>query len=284
MTALGLGLLAALCWGLHDITIRYLSRSVPLKGALFCVLLAGLTFQTAVVVGRGDPLTLPGAALALSVGSGLAFLGASLGLYHAFARGPVRLVSPIIGAFPILSLGFAALAGAQVGAAQLGAVLAVIVGVGLVAALADPSTDEDIPPRGRTIVLSLGACLGFALTFKLGQMAAELAPETTTTLVARITALGLLGLWMLRGRLTVWPGRHAIAPLAIMGLLDGVALLAVISAARLERPEYAAVASSMFGLLTIVLAWAFLRERMGAVQWAGCGIAFVGIGYLATGG
>ena len=66
-----------------------------------------------------------------------------------------------------------------------------------------------------------------------------------------------------------------------MGILDGIALLAVISAAPLPNPEYAAVTSSMFGLLTILLAWVFLRERMTLPQCAGCLLAFSGVGYLA---
>jgi drug/metabolite transporter (DMT)-like permease len=34
-------------------------------------------------------------------------------------------------------------------------------------------------------------------------------------------------------------------------------------------------------LLTIVLAWLFLKERMTRAQWAGCAVAFCGVGVLA---
>lgn len=280
MSTIGLGLLAAFCWGLHDITIRYLSRTVPLMGALFFVLLAGLVFQL-IVLGTTDVLRLPqGDALWLSIASGAAFLIASLALYHAFERGPVRLVSPIIGSYPILSLGFAGLTGAVITADQIAAVMLVVVGVGLVAALSDTSGDT-APPRGPTILLSVVSALGFALTFKLGQMAAALDGELHATMMARITALGLLAALMLIRKAPVSVGRKAILPLLIMGALDGVALLAVLTAGRLDHPQFAAVASSMFGLFTIVLAWAVLKERMTAPQWGGCLVAFLGIGYLA---
>ena len=280
MSALGLGLVAALCWGLHDITIRWLSRSVPLMGALLVVLLTGLTFQAVLVAERGETLALPTPALWLSIGSGAAFLMASVGLYFAFERGPVRLVSPLIGAYPILSLSFAALSGAQIGPAQVLAVFAVMVGVGCVAALSDTS-DADTPPKGPTIVFALLSCVGFAVTFKLGQLAAEQSSELSSTLIARVTAVLLLIGLVVVLRIKVWPGRRALLPLLIMGLLDGVALLSVIAAARLPSPEYAAVAASMFGLLTILLAWALLKERMTGAQWMGCVVAFAGIGYLA---
>ncbi|WP_121633256.1 DMT family transporter [Tropicibacter alexandrii] len=280
MGTIGLGLLAALCWGLHDITIRYLSRTVPLMGALFFVLAAGLVFQM-LVLGATDVMRLPqGDALWLSIGSGAAFLVASLGLYYAFERGPVRLVSPIIGAYPIVSLGLAALTGAVITPGQIAAVLFIIAGVGVVAALADTSGDP-VPAKGPTIVLSLLSALGFALTFKLGQTAAELDGELHATMMARITALGLLAALIVIRKAPIAVGRRAILPLLIMGALDGVALLAVLTAGRLEHPQFAAVGSSMFGLFTIILAWALLKERMTAPQWGGCVVAFLGIGYLA---
>lgn len=280
MNAIALGLLAAVCWGLHDIAIRYLSRTVPLLGALLVVLITGLVFQSFVLASDGD-LRLPkGPALWLSVGSGAAFLVASLGLYFAFARGPVRLVSPIIGAYPIASIAFAAATGTAISGGQIAAVLLIVAGVGLVACLSDTSGDP-VPPKGPTIALSLISAVGFATTFKLGQMAAALEGEMQSTFVARITAIALLVLIVIARQIQVRVDPRAILPLIVMGLLDGVALLSVLSAGSLANPQFAAVASSMFGLFTIVLAWALLKERMTAPQWGGCVIAFLAIGYLA---
>ncbi|MCE8510967.1 DMT family transporter [Ruegeria pomeroyi] len=280
MSALGLGLIAALCWGLHDITIRYLSRTVPLMGALAVVLATGLAFQASVLAASEGARLPQGPALWLSIGSGLAFLVASLGLYFAFERGPVRLVAPIIGAYPILSLLFAFLAGSPIGADQVLAVLVIVGAVGVVAGLSGDS-DDPAPPKGPTIALSLIAAIGFAATFKLGQLAATLDGELNATLLARVTALVLLLALIVIRRQTLRVGAAALLPLVVMGLLDGVALLAVISAGVLDHPQLAAVASSMFGLITIVLAWAFLRESMSRPQWAGCLAAFLAIGYLA---
>jgi drug/metabolite transporter (DMT)-like permease len=280
MSAIALGLVAAFCWGLHDITIRYLSRTVPLMGALLCVLMAGLAFQTAVLVSTDDIRLPQGEAIWLSIGSGVAFLMASLGLYYAFERGPVRLVSPIIGAYPIASITFAALGGEIVTAGQIAAVLLIVAGVGVVASLADTSGDP-VPPKGPTILLSIISALGFATTFALGQRAAALDGELQSTLVARVVAFSLLACLIFAIRAPIKIGRSATLPLLAMGLLDGIALLAVLSAGRVENPQFAAVASSMFGLFTIVLAWGLLKERMTMPQWAGCIVAFLAIGYLA---
>ncbi len=186
----------------------------------------------------------------------------------------------MIASYPILSLVFAFFQGATITTAQLLAVFAIVAGVALVAILSDEN-DTQAPAAGPTIALALLSAVGFATTFRLGQMAAEISSETTTTLITRLTTLGLLLVIMVVKRAPFSAGRTALAPLAVMGLLDGIALLCVISAARLPNPEYASVASSIFGLLTIVLAWAILRERMSPPQWAGCLLTFVGIGYLA---
>lgn len=280
MNALILGLIAAFCWGLHDIAIRYLSRTVPLLGALFIVLTTGMVFQGALLLATQTSPILTGPAFWYSLAAGVCFLTASIGLYYAFERGPVRLVSPIIGAYPVLSLTFAALGGTPVTFHQVAAVLMIVLAVGVVAIFSDHS-DEHIPARGPTIILSLISAIGFAATFKLGQMAALTGGEWESTFATRVTALALLAviLWRLRPKFRI--GRSAVLPLIIMGLLDGIALLAVISAADMARPEFAAVASSMFGLFTILLARLLLKEHMAPIQWAGCLLAFAGIGYLA---
>lgn len=280
MNALTLGLIAALCWGLHDITIRYLSRTVPLLAALLTVLIIGALFQAFVLVGTQSGFALSKTGLAYSFAAGLCFLIASLGLYYAFERGPVRLVAPTIASYPILSMIFAAWAGRDIAPLDYAAVGLIVLGVGIVAALSDDDAGN-YPPIGATLALALVSAIGFASTFKLGQLAATVDGEIATTLVTRLTALVLLALIITGWRKPAFPGLRALAPLAAMGVLDGIALLAVISAADLANPEYASVASSVFGMLTVILAWLFLKERMQAVQWFGCLIAFVGIAYLA---
>lgn len=281
MTALTLGLIAAFAWGFHDICVRYLSQTVPLMAALLTVLLSGLLFHIGLMTYDANPVSLPPRALGYSVLSGVLFLGASLGLYGAFQRGPVRLVAPIIASFPILSVGWAAASGVEVGIREYVAVLAVITGVSVVAALSDDG-DEEIPPKGLTVLLAGIASVCFAGTFAVSQIAAEMSDHLPVTLVTRVTAVVLLiGLMGIR-RQSFRPGFAALPLLCLMGIADGVALNSVISAGGLPNAQLAAVAASIFGMLTIVMAWAFLHERMTLWQWAGCLVAFAGIGYLAS--
>jgi drug/metabolite transporter (DMT)-like permease len=280
MSALTLGLIAAFAWGFHDICIRYISQKSSLMASLMIVLCAGLVFHLAVMLGDDGFQPISMQATGVATLAGVFFLIASLGLYGAFQRGPVRLVSPIIASFPILSVIWAVVLGAEVSAWQWAAVLTIIVGVSAVAALSDDSTEVGTA-KGLTIIYAVTSAVGFAGTFALGQMAAEMSHELPVTLVARVTAITLLIGVILAWKLPFWPGRKSLGLLVLMGMADGVALLCVVSAGNLPDAQYASVAASVFGLLTIVMAWGLLGEKMTLPQWLGCAVAFCGIGYLA---
>lgn len=280
MSALALGLLAAVCWGFHDICVRFLSQKTAISACIFTVILTGCLFHGILTLGSGTLQPLPTQAVYLSIGAGVCFIAATFGLYHAFERGPVRLVAPLIASYPILSVSWAAFQGNPVSVFQWLAVIAIVTGVSCVAALSD-TADQETPAIGPTILFALVAAAGFAGTFALGQSAAAISHEMPSTLVTRVAALLLVVVLLVTFKKPFWPGRAALPWLVAMGLADGIALMSVLSAGGLEDAKYAAVASSLFGMLTIVLAWMFLKERMTISQWAGCAVAFAGVGYIA---
>lgn len=279
MSSLIFGLVAALCWGLHDICVRYVSQRGGILPALTSVLIIGtlILVPPAVVIGGWDMMTLR--ATALAAAAGVAFFLAYIGLYHAFEIGPVRLAAPIIGAYPVLSVGWAALSGQPAPWDQWLAVGAVIAGVAIVGLLTGAGESS-----GNKRAVILWAMLGgasFAATFALGQAAANAGAEMPVIFVTRLTAvLVALALMLATGGLR-WPVRGALPLLGLMGVLDCVALGIVIAAAGMARPEFASVAASTFGMITVILAWAILRERMSGGQWLGVLLTFSAIGYLA---
>lgn len=280
MSALSLGLIAAFAWGFHDICVRFVSQKAPLMASLLTVLCAGLLFHLAVMLTSDGFHETPTAAVAPAVLAGVFFVIASLGLYGAFQRGPVRLVAPIIASYPILSVLWAAYMGTYITLLEWLAVLVILTGVSIVAYLSDEN-DAAAPSKGLTVLFAVVASVGFAGTFAFGQMAAEMSHHLPATLITRITAIVLLVGIMIIGRLPFWPGRKSLGILVLMGLADGIALLCMLSAGGLANAQYAAVAASVFGLITIVLAWGLLKEKMTVPQWVGCAITFAGIGYLA---
>ena len=196
----------------------------------------------------------------------------------------MRLVAPILGSYPMLSLGIAALGGKAVGPLEWAAVACIVAGIGWVALGSREDASGAI--RGRPAVAlgwaAIGA-VGFAATFALGQEAARSGAVFPAMVVTRLTATALvLGLCLATGPLAPAPGTARI--LVMMGCLDAVALGLVTAAAGLAHPEYAAVASALFGVLSIVLARQFLQETVTPRQWGGIAAVFGGIGVLSLQG
>jgi drug/metabolite transporter (DMT)-like permease len=282
MLSLALGLAAALCWGLHDFCVRFVSqRSDPLT-VFLAVLVSGALLIAPLTLLQGGWADVTATGAGYAVLSGLAYVLGGIGLYRAFSIGPVRLVAPIAGSFPVLSVGWAALQGQPVSAGQWVAVLAVLAGVGLVASSSDEHCDTTAGDgRGKAIFWAAAASVGFALTFALGHLAADHAPDLPVVMIARIvTGLGMVAVLFVRRRPLTLHRPH-LPLIAAMGGLDVLALTCVIAAGGTAHPEYASVASSVFGVITIILCWRFLRERMTGIQWAGVAMVFAAIGWLA---
>jgi drug/metabolite transporter (DMT)-like permease len=244
-----------------------------------CVVL----LPVALAVGGWERMT--GPAWVLAALSGFAIVLAMGSLYRAFSLAPVRLVSPVVGAYPMLSLGIAVLQGREVSGADWLAVLAICIGIAIVALASRGDAPEGY---AASPAVALGwatlSTIGFALTFALGQEAARRGADLPVILIGRLVALALiLGLlaWY-RGSLA--PQRGHFWVLALMGALDALALGLVTASGGLDRAEYASVASSLFGVLTVLLATWFLKERVRPVQWLGIAAIFAGIGALSLQG
>ncbi|MDP2737424.1 MAG: EamA family transporter [Pseudorhodobacter sp.] len=97
-----------------------------------------------------------------------------------------------------------------------------------------------------------------------------------------VVALAAVAVWLIASRTALTAALRLWWPLVLMGVLDGVAIALVITAAVLASPEYAAVTASLFDMVTIVRAARFLAEEMHPVQWLGVAVVFAGIGTLVA--
>lgn len=285
MLALSFGLTAALIWAVHDLLARKLSQGAALLPIITVVLGAGSVVLVPVALLAGDWAAMTGAAWGIAAFSGVAIAVAIGSLYKAFSLAPVRLVSPVIGAYPMLSLAFAMAQGRPVTGSEWLAVLAIVTGIAIVAL----SSRDDAPEGyasspGVALAWAALAAVGFAATFALGQEAARQGADLPVILIGRVVALGVIVALLLWHGGSLAPQRGHFPVLALMGVFDAVALGLVTAAGSLPRAEYASVSSSLFGVLTILLAAFFLKERVRAVQWAGIAAVFCGIAALSMQG
>lgn len=277
MISLSLGLMAALFWGLHDFTVRRIGGRADVAAMVAVVTAFGLIPLLVVAIWIGGWQAVGAKQAALAVTAGVAAVVANLGLYRAFTIGPVSLVAPICGAYPVLSVLFAIARGQDSSPLVWLAVLAVVLGVATVArGEGGASAGSRLAAAGWAAL----ACVSFALTFGLAQWSAETGAHLPVAAITRITSLAVALIWLaqrrpgLGGIATIWPA------LLLMGCLDVGALTAVTLAGGLPNAEFAAVASSIFGIVTILLAWKFLHEPMRPTQWAGVALVFAGIAAL----
>ncbi len=282
MLSLSFGLAAALAWGVHDVCVHFVTARAGVALAFLTVLAVGLLVVMPVVLLFGDWSVVGGGTILAATASGLAYAGGGYGLYRAFAIGPVRLVAPVIGAFPILSLGWAAAQGQPPSPGQMLAVLVIVTGVALTAVLSDHGSEDGSARRPKAALLwSAAAACGFALTFALGQAASAGEAALPTILISRgVALLGVFTATLAFGaRPILRPAPWGV--LAVMGCCDALALGLVQAAGGLSHPEFASVAASTFGMITVLLAAAFLKEKMSPAQWFAVVLVFAGIAYLA---
>jgi drug/metabolite transporter (DMT)-like permease len=281
MLALGFGLTAAFLWAVHDLLARKLSQGAALLPILILVLGSGTLGLLPVALALGGWERMTGPAWGVAALSGLAFAVAIGGLYKAFSLAPVRVVSPVVGAYPLLILLTAVAQGRPVPPCDWVAVLAIVIGIAIVAIAARDDAPEGYAASPGVAIAWAGlSALGFAATFALAQSAARLGAELPVMLTGRVVALlaiAALMLWQTGPRL---PPRGQTGVLVVMGFLDALALGLVTAAGGLTHAEYASVASSLFGVLTVLLAAWFLKEHVRPVQWLGIACVFGGIAVL----
>lgn len=281
MLALICGLGAALVWAVHDLLVRRLVQTGAVLPMMVVVLLSGCVALSLPVLVWGNWGQMTAAAYGVSVLAGLAFVPGMLGLYVSFKLAPVRIVAPVVGAFPMMSLAIAAAQGRAVAPLEWLAVAAIVLGIGWVAVLGR-EPEGAVPVRlGPALGWAALGAVGFAATFGLGQEAARLGATLPTILMARLVAAAVIVGLAVITRAPLSQTRLTLPTLGLMGVLDATALGLVQAAATLPHPEYAAITAALFGVLTILLAWRVLGERVQPLQWVGIAVVFGGIGVLA---
>ena len=284
MLALGFGLTAALIWAVHDLLARKLSQGAALLPIIATVLGAGCLVLVPFAV-MADWSTMTAGAWRASIAGGLAFAVAIGSLYKAFSIAPVRLVSPVIGAYPLLTLLIAIAQGREITPVDWWAVVLIVTGIAIVALAArDDTPDLYAAPPATAIGWAALSAVGFAATFALGQVGARLGSELPVILIGRVIAFAaIIALAMVATR-NLRPPRANLGLLALMGAFDALALGLVTASGALPKAEYASVTSSLFGVLTVLLAAWFLKEAVRPRQWLGIATVFTGIAVLGLQG
>jgi drug/metabolite transporter (DMT)-like permease len=197
--------------------------------------------------------------------------------FIALARGPIGVIAPI---FACSSAGPAVIAVSLLGerptAVQLAGIAIAIAGVVLVSRHADEG-DSKHGRFGAVPIALLGVAILTVFYVSMDQLAAE-SPLWGVTmqrsfglpLLLVVLAIGLL-------RRTTSAPRGSFTAIAPVGLMDTAAFVGFAYAASLGDLSVAVVLSSLYPVVTILLARIKLNEHLAPVQRIGAGLALLGV-------
>ena len=276
VAAVVFGLTAAGAWGVADFGGGLLAKRAPAFGVVLASQAIGLAAALAAWSLRGEPVPSPAdLAWALAAG-GLGGLGL-VALYHGLATGRMGIVAPITGvltaALPVAAgIVLAGLPGpARLAGFALGFAAVVLVSVG---------ADRDGGPSGVRPALAAGFCFGlFTLLISRVSTGLVFGP----IIAARAASIVLVSMVVVAWGGPWRPARQLLPGLVAIGLLDVVGNMGFLLAAQAGRLDVAALLSSLYPVVTVVLAAVVLRERVKGPHAIGIVTAAVAVGLIALG-
>jgi drug/metabolite transporter (DMT)-like permease len=281
-----LALLSSLLWGSADFFGGILSRRLPAVLVVACSQAAGLVAVAIVAVAAGK-LDTPTGYLPWAVAAGLTGVIGLVAFYAALASGTMGVVSPIaaLGVVVPVLVGFAQ--GERPGSLQVVGIVVAIAGV-VLASGPELSGKAGVRP----LVLAVVAAFGFGgalLSIAKGSHGDRTIMTLLTMRVTSVTVLGVaLTVLAMRAR-RAGTARGPRLPardlplLAVVGVADAAANLTFGWATTQGLVSVAAVLGSLYPVVTVLLAWVLLHERMGRIQTVGVAGALAGVVLIGAG-
>jgi drug/metabolite transporter (DMT)-like permease len=274
-----LALISSGLWGAADYHAGNLSKRFPatavlsvtqIIGLIFGVILATSTNSWGAQALGSNGYLLPGIAAGLCGYAGL------ICLYAALATGRMGVVSPISAMSGLVPVLYAVI--------FLGERFNTLVTIGVILALlgaflaSGPEVSQGLPLK--PIALAVGAAFGFgaALTF-MAQGSESSALMTMVAMRGATFFVSVVILMRLRG--TGGMGKAEIPLLIFIGVADFSANLILGVATTKGLVSLAMVFGSLFPIMTALLAFKYLNERLHKVQYAGIISAVVGVAMIA---
>ncbi len=284
MIALLLGLVAALCWSVHDLVARVYAPSIGPFRVAFWVVVSGAVLLAAIILWRGRIWGADWHSISLALAMGVVYAAALGGLLKAFSLAPVSIVGPFTAGYPALIVLWGFLHGLSPSVPQWLAVILIILGAVIVGRAGPSDGGLAAVPKGKVptvIISSVVAVLGFAAAVVLGQAATPGLGEYETTFLSRMPAAAILALLMLKevSAVKVLSSKQWLAATS-MGAMDVIAVTSINVSAFYPGRELGAMAISSYGALATLLAMIFLKERVALGQWLGIAMIVAGVGIL----
>jgi drug/metabolite transporter (DMT)-like permease len=274
-----LALLSSLLWGTSDFLGGNLSKRYKALAVTGLSQVFGLVFALLAVIVTGSFVapTLEFDSYFISgVIAGLAGFIGLVSLYTGLATGRMGVVAPISSLSALVPLIVAFVGGERASGIQI---------LGMAIALAGAFMASGPELRGATvrpILLGVSAAIFFGISLTFLWKGSETAPLLTMTSmrVASVTVVILLAIYF---RTTGGFSKKDYPALIFIGIADFLANLTLGIATTQGLVSIAIVLGSLFPIVTALLAFGFLKERLHRVQYVGVIAAVTGVATIALG-
>jgi drug/metabolite transporter (DMT)-like permease len=278
-----LALLSSALWGSADFFGGKLSKKYAPIVVLGMTQAIGLLFGITLVLLNGD---LFGSSRANAFGDGGYFIpGAIAGitgyiglicLYAGLSTGRMGVVSPISSLSAVIPLTFALVTGEVLTLAQ---------GIGVVIALvgafcaSGPELSQGLSPK--PLFLALGAAAGFGTAMTFMSIGSQSSALMTMVMMRATTFLVTITL-VIRFRTLGNFSKSEIPVLIFIGVSDFSANLLLGIATTYGLVSLAMVLGSIYPIVTALMAFKFLHERLHRVQYVGIVLAVAGVALISA--
>jgi drug/metabolite transporter (DMT)-like permease len=274
------GLGAALAWAVSTVCASRASRILNPWSAIGWIMLFGLLLAVPVALSHGVPRLSRGSA---GLWLALAGVGNVTGLfleYAALSIGKTALVAPIVSTEGAMAAVIAFAAGERMPPTVVICLAVMVVGIGL----ASLSRGDGAARVGwlhlRPVALAVASALAFGASLYAAGRAGQLLPGAWIAAAARIVAVPTITLPLaLTGRLTL--SRQALPLVLVAGICEVLGFYAFTAGGR-HGIAVAAVLSSQFGTIAVIISWLLLRERLSRVQLLGIVSVISGVAALSA--
>jgi drug/metabolite transporter (DMT)-like permease len=272
-----LALAAAFMWGASDFLGGALSRRLRALEVYGLAQMFGLALMAVVVVLAGEVERIPDV-WGPGIGAGVVGLVGMVAFYQALAIGPMGVVSPIAALGVLVPLGYGVLRGESPSSLAVLGIAASVVGILLACG------PELTRPQGlRPLLLAALSAVCFGTAFIVMAAGSEVSAAATMT-VMRITTVAVCAVAWLALRWRIQATRRDLAPIASAGVLESGANLTFGISSTLGLLSITSVLSSLYPVVTALLAAVVFRERLRVVQYVGVAFAMTGVVLITSAG
>jgi len=292
------GLCAALFWGAADFFARLSTDRIGTRRTVFWMQLIGAITTGAVLLvpaARPPAPTLQTILIACAIGA-FNVTGGIL-LYRALEIGTVSLVSPVSSTFAAIAAGLSIVAGERPGSMQLAGLA--VTAVGVIFASIPPRQEEktgqgqgqgqgqgkerpEASRRGLGLAALAAVAWGiafFALRFVVGSLGSFFP-----VFISRAVSTVLVLVVSLAQRQRLSRPRNAWHLVAGVAVFDSIAFAAYNLGIAGSLTAVVSILSSLFSSVTVILAFIFLHERLGRLQWAAVLVILAGVALVSSAG